>query len=229
MPSSQRYWHLVNVTQMTQVLNCFSSSSLYKKHSTRPFSSTSGRHAYIRPLFWKASTGQRSPPSVRTEYTTHIGLKLIQTCSTTQVIFFPVWRLENNKGQGCYYLGSVVTQVEWIWRRNERKFVRSVIHRIIQWLSTTGHQHGRVNRSHTMMDHDILERRTVSREIQSEGYVWCRSLYVTLEKMKSRSYSKISHSSQNQMFKNRIQALKKNNKKTHTKNFQLASYISTDK
>lgn len=124
-----------------------------------------------------------------------IRLKLVQTHSTAQLFLFPFE--ENNEGQGCYYLGSVVTQVEWIWRRNERKFVRSVVHRIIQWLSTTGHQHGRVNRSHAMMDHDILERRTVSREIQTKGYVWCRSLYVTLEKKKSRSYSKISLSIQN--------------------------------
>lgn len=97
-------------------------------------------------------------------------------------VFIPVWRLENSEGQGCHYLGSVVTQVEWIWRRNERKFVRPIIHGIIQWLGTTGHQHSRVNRSHTVMDHDILERRTISREIQAECYVWCRSLYVTLEK-----------------------------------------------
>lgn len=38
-------------------------------------------------------------------------------------------------------------QAQRIWRMNERKLVQSVIHRIIQGLSTAGHQHGRVNRS----------------------------------------------------------------------------------
>lgn len=33
-----------------------------------------------------------------------------------------------------------------------------------------------------MVDEDILEWRAISWEIQSEGYIWCSSLYITLEK-----------------------------------------------
>lgn len=33
-----------------------------------------------------------------------------------------------------------------------------------------------------MVDEDILEWRAISWEIQGEGYIWCSSLYVTLEK-----------------------------------------------
>lgn len=101
----------------------------------------------------------------------------------------------------CSYLGSVVTQVEGLWRRNEGEFVRSIVHRVIQGLSTGGHQHGRVHRGDTVMDHDVLERGRVRRERQAEGDVGRRPLNVALGKRKSRHYSKTSESSHSEMFK----------------------------
>jgi len=41
------------------------------------------------------------------------------------------------------------------------------------------------------MDQDILEWRAISWEIQSEGYIWRSSLYITLEKNEDK---KLFHS-----------------------------------